>query len=66
MFSNFQYIENLKMAYWDSLAENAARQICSSEWRKPDWKPKFDEEMSIRHHKMTIALAMPDRIRGKS
>lgn len=50
----------------DYVAENMARQLCEAKCRQEDFKPFYNKEISIRHHKMTIALAMPDRIRGKS
>jgi hypothetical protein len=30
--------------------------------REKDFKPEFDRKLSIRHHKMTLALAMPDKV----
>jgi hypothetical protein len=41
--------------------EYRAKIACESNWRKDDWKPDFDEQLAIRHHRMTIALAMPQR-----
>ena len=47
------------------IADNHARffskKMCESNWRKSSWKPEFNEKIAIRHHKMTIALAMPQR-----
>jgi hypothetical protein len=46
---------------YDSVVQDLAIKTCSADWRQPNWKPEFDEKLAIRHHKMTIALAMPQR-----
>jgi hypothetical protein len=44
--------------YW---IESNARSRCETEVEFKNNPPKFDEKISIRHHRMTIALAMPQR-----
>ncbi len=44
----------------DWYVENRARHQCE---REKDFKPEYNQKLSIRHHKMTIALAMTDRVK---
>ncbi len=47
----------------DYYASKYAEMLCETELKFRNNPPKFNEELSIRHHRMTIALAMPDKVR---
>jgi hypothetical protein len=45
----------------DFTVERLARERCERFSRQPDFKRPYDEKLAIRHHRMTIALALPER-----
>lgn len=45
----------------DNTVERMSKKLCEAKCRKEDFTPYYNERLAIRHHKMTIALALPDR-----
>jgi hypothetical protein len=49
------------MAFSDTFTEQHAKDRCEAVFRQSEFRPDFNEKLAIRHHRMTIALAMPQR-----
>lgn len=64
---NFSEMNDHRFPHYmaDGVIKSLSKQLCEADCRQEGFKSSFNKQVSIRHHKMTIALAMPDRLRGK-